>query len=322
MNGILTHLTILGTLFASPVLATAQLDVPFTSQAPENRWVQPWQDACEETSIFMVHRFYVGEPITQQDAINGIGSIFNMKHAIHGESLDEPVSKLADIINDFLPWSAHVVESPSLDDLKSEIDAGRPVILPFYAPALYNPYFTGEFPYHMGVLSGYDDEKQVFTVQEPGTRYGKNFQYSYSTIENAIHDFVPHRVHTGPRRVLFTSPNMGKTADYDADGDGLSKADEFLYGTIPYYVDSDADGYSDGNEVEKGFIPTRNEMKLIQEGALLIAPNSPKVYYIERGLRRHVPSEEIFFSRGWHWGMLDWISDAMMKKIPEGPPLT
>ncbi|PIR75213.1 MAG: hypothetical protein CO030_02085 [Candidatus Magasanikbacteria bacterium CG_4_9_14_0_2_um_filter_42_11] len=47
----------------SPVQATTLLEVPFTSQAPDSIWVQPWQDACEETTVFMVHRFYMGRNI-------------------------------------------------------------------------------------------------------------------------------------------------------------------------------------------------------------------------------------------------------------------
>jgi hypothetical protein len=35
----------------------------------------------------------------------------------------------------------------------------------------------------------------------------------------------------------------------DYDGDGLSDADEYYYGTHPMYVDSDGDGLTDGQEV-------------------------------------------------------------------------
>jgi hypothetical protein len=44
------------------------LDVPFTSQAPEGNWAEPWQNACEETSIVMVDAFFDGDELSKRDA--------------------------------------------------------------------------------------------------------------------------------------------------------------------------------------------------------------------------------------------------------------
>jgi hypothetical protein len=41
----------------------------------------------------------------------------------------------------------------------------------------------------------------------------------------------------------------------DADADGLSDAQEAVYGTDPNNPDTDSDGYTDGAEVEKGYNP-------------------------------------------------------------------
>lgn len=43
--------------------------------------------------------------------------------------------------------------------------------------------------------------------------------------------------------------------DADADGDGLSDVQEFFYGSDAWNPDTDADGWSDGLEVEKGMNP-------------------------------------------------------------------
>lgn len=314
-------LTILTLLLPLPTLASTTLSVPFTSQAPAGSWVQPWRDACEEASIFMVHRYYGEKGITKTDAVSGILSIFAMKHALYGTSLDEPIAELADLINQYLPWSARVVDNPSIAMLQAELDAGRPVILPLYAPALHNPHFRGTFAYHMAVLSGYDDEKKEFIVEEPGTQFGADYRYSYETVMSAMHDFVSGTVASSPQRALFTSPTLGDTGLLDADHDGLTKEQEFTYGTIPYFFDSDGDGYTDGDEVARGFLPTRNETLLVKQGALLIAPGSPRVYFVDNGQKRHVPNEAVFRLRGWTWNMLVTVSDAMMSTIPEGLPL-
>jgi hypothetical protein len=311
------------TILPQAVFSSTQLSVPFTSQAPDGVWIQPWQDACEETSVYMVDRFYKNKSILNPvDAKKGILEIFSMKHQRHGESLDETASNIANIINAYLPWSARVVENPSIHALKSEIDNGRPVIVPFFAPALHNPHFTSDFPYHMGVISGYDDAKNVFILQEPGTMYGKDFMYTYDTVMNAMHDFIYGNVSTGPKRVVFTNPKSGDTIDIDADNDGLTKKEEFKHGTIPYYYDSDGDGFGDGIEIKYGYMPTKNEQAIIKNNALLISPSSPNVYVMHNGVKRHVTSEKVFYSHGWNWDMLESVSDAMMKTIPEGSPLT
>jgi len=308
---------------AFPVSAKITLDVPFTSQAPDSVWVQPWQDACEETSIFMVHRYYRGSTIQgSEDAKRGILEIFDMKHALSEESLDETASTMVEVINNFLPWSARVVEEPTIDMMKQELDAGRPVIIPAYAPALHNVYFRGYFPYHMLVLSGYDDAEQTFIDEDPGSQYGHDYRYRYATIMDAMHDFLSGHVQDGPKRAIFTSPEWGATRDLDGDKDGLSKQEEYANGTVPYLFDSDGDGFGDGIEVQHGYWPAKNEQAVVKPGALLISEASPKVYYYKNGKKHHVSSESVFYQHGWSWQMLEWVSNAMMKSIPEGSPLT
>lgn len=46
-----------------------------------------------------------------------------------------------------------------------------------------------------------------------------------------------------------------ESAEADSDSDGLTDAEEELYGTDPENPDTDADGYPDGSEVLKGYNP-------------------------------------------------------------------
>ncbi|OIO19144.1 MAG: hypothetical protein CO029_04390 [Candidatus Magasanikbacteria bacterium CG_4_9_14_0_2_um_filter_41_10] len=319
-----TVLVFFGTcVLALPTHAATILSVPFTSQAPDGIWIQPWLDACEETSVLMVHRYYIGTDIQNStDAKKGILEMFDMKHVLFEESLDESIRTMTDVINNFLPWSAHVVEYPTLDAIKAEIDAGRPVIIPAYASALHNEYFRGFFPYHMFVISGYDDRDQTFIAEDPGSHYGHAYRYKYDTVLSAMHDFLPNNIQNGSKLAMFTNPELGNTANLDGDQDGLTKAEEFSNGTVSYLFDSDGDGFSDGIEVKYGYLPTKNEQTAVTQGALLIAQGSPHVYYMDAGTKRHVSNETVFYRHDWSWGMLEWISDAIMKTIPEGTPLT
>ena len=51
-----------------------------------------------------------------------------------------------------------------------------------------NPFFTGEGPlYHMLVLRGYTTT--TFIANDPGTRHGENYQYTFDVLMNAIGDW-------------------------------------------------------------------------------------------------------------------------------------
>lgn len=187
-----------------------ELDVPFTSQAPEGNWAEPWQNACEETSIVMVDAFFGGDELSKRDASQRIKDIFAEKKKIAGDSFDESMSTIASVIHEAdLGWEAQVVESPTLDDMKSYLEAGNPIIAPVYARALNNPYYQGAGPdYHVLVISGYDDEAGEFIVQDPGTSQGASLRFPYQEFYDAIHDYLGTDNYTdGPKRMLVAIVN-------------------------------------------------------------------------------------------------------------------
>ncbi len=298
------------TLYTPSFVQAKEIAVPFTSQAPYSDWREPWYNACEETSIAMVHAFYTDIPLTTKaEARTRIRAIFSIKNTFIGESFDEPADIMAELINDFLPWEAVVLDNPTLEDLKSEIDANQPVILPLSAPLLQNPHFQGTFPYHVVVLSGYDDKTSEFVVQEPGTRFGKNYRYSYDTIERAIRDFRPVDMARAPQRVILTRNTVSLSAQTDGDGDGLTKEQEILHKSSLTNIDTDGDGYSDGKEVEKGYSPIHNEKK-IPNGSVVKAPGSSAVFLYSNGTLSSFANEKAFLSRGYTWSQILPISNT------------
>lgn len=188
-------------------LPKINLPVPFTSQAPTGSWAEPWQNACEETSIIMIDNFYKGDQLTKTEAKKEILNIFRIKNKDLGVSKDESMEKVADLINlAQLKWQARVVINPSLEQMKQELANHRPIIAPVYAPDLDNTPYPGEGPmYHVMVISGYDDDKGEFIVQDPGSSHGKDNHYTYEDFYDAIHDYLNTTDYRqGRKAVLFT----------------------------------------------------------------------------------------------------------------------
>ncbi len=104
---ILTFICIITTMVGCGRLpATANIDVPFTSQAPTGNWSEPWQKACEETSIYMVTSFYAEDTIKRDEAIKHIKAIIAAKNEEFQVSGDESLEKISELIKLLgLPWS-------------------------------------------------------------------------------------------------------------------------------------------------------------------------------------------------------------------------
>lgn len=308
--------------FAMPVLATStkKIFVPFTSQAPRSVWNQPWQDACEESAISMVDYFYAKKTFTPETAEKSILEIINTKNDYIGESLDENAQIIIDLINGFLNWEARIIKNPTLDQLKAEIDNERPIIMPMHGKYLYNPYFRNGGPdYHSIVISGYDEGKKEFIVQEPGTRRGLDFRYSYDTIMNAMHDFMPSlQTKFGEKIAIFTSNIIDQSANTDADKDGLTKTQEIEQKTFLNKADSDGDGYIDSVEIKAGYSPISKIGKKKLMGTLIKAVNDSKVFLLENGLKRHVINETIFLQNGWMWTQIIPVTKEFLENLQSG----
>ncbi len=98
-----------------------------------------------------------------------------------------------------------IIENPQIKDLENELALGNLIIAPMAGRKLNNPFFKNPGPlYHMLVLSGYDRNKKIFITQDPGTKRGSDFIYSYETILEALHDFTDKKenIESGEKRIL------------------------------------------------------------------------------------------------------------------------
>lgn len=183
--------------------ATANLNVPFTSQAPSGNWNLPFKEACEEASILMVDKFYKGQSFVSasgtEDEIKNIVDFEEQKLNFH---LDTDAKQTAQIMKDYFGYTNVRVEYDiTIDDIKKEIARGKPVIIPAAGRMLGNPNYRQPGPlYHMLVVKGYTQTK--FITNDPGTRRGKDFTYSFDKFYNAIHDWDNGNVNEGRKAMI------------------------------------------------------------------------------------------------------------------------
>ena len=186
-------------------LISHNLHIPFTPQAPHANWDMPYQEACEEASVYMTSLYFTGDErdkIPADEADAEILKLVEWQNERFGYYKDTTADEVLIILREYYKLDAHVIDDPSVEQIKAAVADGRPVIVPAYGKELPNPYFTGDGPlYHMLVIKGYTETE--FITNDPGTRRGAEFTYKYDEVMNVIHDWNNGDVPNGPSRVII-----------------------------------------------------------------------------------------------------------------------
>jgi len=186
------------------LVASINLDVPFTSQAPTANWEQPFQDACEEASFLMVDYYYQNKelpsPLTVETSLTGMVA---WQESIWGGHFNLTVEDLAEFISSNTDYNTEIVEDLTIDKIKKYLNKGQPLIVPANGKRLANPFFKNGGPeYHMLVIKGYAENKII--TNDPGTSRGADFIYTYENILYSIADWnKKESLATGPKRALI-----------------------------------------------------------------------------------------------------------------------
>lgn len=204
-RGVVIGMAFLGTSLAYGARAASVLAVPFVSQAPFGDWSQPYQDFCEEASAVMAAHFIWGVPVTPKIADTEMRIMKRFEELVlDGKSRDTSIDEAASILRvlyGFKHITTKIIQSP--EEIKNELSVGRLVIAPASGELLNNPYFRKPAPlYHMIVVRGFDDAKNVFITNDPGTRRGNGLAYNQSILWNAIHDWNHGDVLYGEKKVM------------------------------------------------------------------------------------------------------------------------
>jgi hypothetical protein len=184
-------------------VASINLALPFTRQAPTGNWDQPYQDACEEASLLMVDYYYQSKEMPSPAEVENIlTSMVAWQEANWGGHFNLPMARLVDYIDIFYDYRVEMVSDVTINQLEDFLDQGLPIIIPADGRKLDNPFFNGEGPeYHMLVIKGYVDNN--FITNDPGTKRGENFIYSYENMMESIFDWeTKNSSATGRRNVL------------------------------------------------------------------------------------------------------------------------
>lgn len=177
-------------LNAAPAKFTGiNLAVPFSSQAPQGNWSLPYLEACEETSAILVDRFYKNEKLDPETANQEILKLVAWENKTFGYYEHTTAEETGQILKKYFNYKrVDVTYDISLADIKAQITAGRPVIVPLAGRLVNNPYYRQPGPiYHMLVIKGLTKNGD-FITNDVGTKRGANYTYDAAILYDAIHD--------------------------------------------------------------------------------------------------------------------------------------
>ncbi len=193
-----------------------RIEVPFIVQAPTGNWDMPYQEACEEASLIMVHHFLQGTSVTPEEADKEILDLVAWENNEFQYSADVTIEEAKRIAEDYFHEWGELFYDFTIEDMKRLLATGHPIIVPLAGRDLHNPYYSGLGPwYHMLVITGYDSTG--FITNDVGTRRGEGYHYPYDVLYDAIHNWTGAKedIHQGRKAMLV-----------------LTQRDEFLQNLI------------------------------------------------------------------------------------------
>lgn len=203
-------------VFAAALPSSVNLAVPFTVQAPFAHWDHTHEEACEEAAALMVNRYWdkagiknqKAEKIPPQEAEKAIQDLVAFQKKRYGFFESTTAKETARFIEDKWGYATiDLIENPTLAQIKRELAAGFPIIVPAAGRKLGNPYFKRPGPlYHMLVIKGYTADGWIIT-NDAGTRRGADYRYRLNVLLNAIHNWNGGKVESGRKVAIIVRPN-------------------------------------------------------------------------------------------------------------------
>jgi hypothetical protein len=191
--------------FAAPQLPNSlNLSVLFIPQAPKEVWDEVHEETCEEAAMAMLDAYLKDRHVMTVDEMEDeLLAIVKFETDTLGYYASTDTAATADVMRDFydLP-GVKVVPLTSIGQVKAQIAAGRPVMLPTAGRMLKNPYFKGEGPvYHMVLAKGYAGDRII--TNDPGTKRGADYSYADDVLWEAIGEWTGSDVDTSKKSMII-----------------------------------------------------------------------------------------------------------------------
>lgn len=171
------------------IKSSVDLLVPFTSQSPYASWDDLHNEACEEAVLIMAKYWIDNKELNKETAEQEILDSVAWQEKNFGGHYDLQVLDIVDLARRYFNIEKIFYSSvESISDIKYQLSKGNLVIAPMAGRLLDNPYYKSPGPpYHAVVVKGYNN-KEIIT-NDPGTRRGADFPYSYDNFLESIHDW-------------------------------------------------------------------------------------------------------------------------------------
>ncbi|MFA6447349.1 MAG: C39 family peptidase [Patescibacteria group bacterium] len=187
------YILVLIAIFAPLSYASAQ-DVPFLSQAPTGQWNDIRQaQGCEEAASIMAVAWARGQTsIDLKQGRDRIVGISDWEFRNYGHFIDTSIQDTAErIIKGYLKFDDITIKhNITVKDIAAEVYAGKIVITAINGRKLPNPHYKWPGPlHHELVVTAYDRESDVFTVNDPGTIFGRSLQFTGKQLQFALQDY-------------------------------------------------------------------------------------------------------------------------------------
>lgn len=185
---------------------TLQLTVPFTAQAPTGNWDELHNEACEEASIIMAWAYFNNITSLPPAVVEReIDKLTEWQQTNYGYYLSITTPETARMAREVYGLKTEIVNM-SESVIKQALTEDKLVILPAQGQLLNNPNFTPPGPpYHMLVITGWDNTH--FITNDPGTRNGSKYRYTYETLYEATGNYSHSTklVNTSEKQIIIIS---------------------------------------------------------------------------------------------------------------------